>query len=203
MRTNKNRHLHLLAARELEKSFAVEWSTRVRGNGIKYRRRGHFDTTAASTGNVKVMAPPGLWSAPLRSGKACSARASTATLDERRIGLATAQGEPEAFVIGANIPAAIGTAPAYSIPRRRRAYSVVPTGFDILKPSDFEAGIFSASPVLGLNRIDDFLCLGLGNVIGFGDGVYEFCRIQLNVLQCVSQKCRRRIAAHRRAARVT
>jgi hypothetical protein len=30
------------------------------------------------------------------------------------------------------------------------AYSVAPTGFDILKPSDFEAGIFSASPVLGL-----------------------------------------------------
>ena len=45
---------------------------------------------------------------------------------------------------------AIGTAPACSIPRRRRVYSVAPTDFDILKPSHFEAGMFRASPVLGL-----------------------------------------------------
>ena len=40
--------------------------------------------------------------------------------------------------------------PSCSIARRCRAYSVAPTDFDILKPSDFEAGMFSASPVLGL-----------------------------------------------------
>ena len=51
--------------------------------------------------------------------------------------------------MGADIPERSG-------PRRHGlyqdvvAYSVAPTGFDILKPSDFEAGIFSGAPVDGL-----------------------------------------------------
>jgi hypothetical protein len=82
---------------------SVEWSDRTGGGRIKRRRRGRLDATAASTGNVKGTAPPDLWSAPRRSGGGCYACALTATLDRRRIGLAPAQRELEAFIVDANI----------------------------------------------------------------------------------------------------
>ena len=44
----------------------------------------------------------------------------------------------------------LGAAVLADILWRHQAYSVAPTGFDILKPSDFEAGIFSGAPVAGL-----------------------------------------------------